>query len=595
MKHYLATTAISEIWDYDKELLLLGPWCLTGGNNSQIKKDYFLIPSPWKPAIKIKEAAEYCYQVYRDLLPEITRELNIIHSVSYPQRYWQILIGPWLLIFTKIFYDRYKRLENAINMFSDLYTHILPLRLSELASVDMFDFASGKAGDDFYNFQLFSIISNALMPQNVVETQILFKPKIFKNEFDYNWKTKIFNALTKKLLSKGRFILVDMYHLQNIDKLKIKIRSGYKRIGFIDFYDKCNLVSNLPPLNENLRQTISFKNPKDKFCSLLYRVIPYAIPICYIEGFKNYNKSIDAIKNISNIEILGSALGWSYNDKFKFFAAKATLSNTKLVEFQHGGGYETFLSVLSERIALEKDLFYVWGENSRKRERVRYLPSPHLSRLKDSYSKKTEQLLFIGVSMPKYHYHFTTCLQPEDMFKYIDDKKLFLSNLHNKIRDNLLYRPHYEYGWNELKTIEQVCPNIGYLLKDSLVDYAKKVKLVVIDHPHTSILEALTINVPSVFYWDHEVYLMKQEAEYYFDLLRNAGVVYKDPLSAARKVNEIFDSPLEWWFSSAVQEAREKFCKRYAFAQNNWIEIWVRELNNLAKITSKNENLIDLN
>jgi len=106
----------------------------------------------------------------------------------------------------------------------------------------------------------------------------------------------------------------------------------------------------------------------------------------------------------------------------------------------------------------------------------------------------------------------------------------------------------------------------------------RKAKIVVIDHPHTSFLNALAINNPSVLYWDHEVYLMGPEAEPYFQVLRDAGILYKDPVGAAEKINEIFDNSGEWWLSSKVQDARKGFCDRFAYARKDWLEVWVKEL-----------------
>jgi len=74
----------------------------------------------------------------------------------------------------------------------------------------------------------------------------------------------------------------------------------------------------------------------------------------------------------------------------------------------------------------------------------------------------------------------------------------------------------------------------------------RKTNIVVVDHPGTSALEAFVINAPTVLYWDHDKYLIRPEAEPYFQALRDAGILYKDPVSAAEKVNEIFDNPEEW-------------------------------------------------
>lgn len=115
---YLATTAASEVWDLDGKLLLLGPWCLAGRNRRLLEgKDYTMVESPWRPfGPKIKEAASYCHSIYEESLPEIARALNNLHSVSYPERYWRILVGPWLLHFISVFYERYVRIQHALSL-----------------------------------------------------------------------------------------------------------------------------------------------------------------------------------------------------------------------------------------------------------------------------------------------------------------------------------------------------------------------------------------------------------------------------------------------------------------------------------------------
>ena len=141
-----------------------------------------------------------------------------------------------------------------------------------------------------------------------------------------------------------------------------------------------------------------------------------------------------------------------------------------------------------------------------------------------------------------------------------------------------MYKPRKNVGWNEVDFIKAINPYVEILITKSLTDWMKKIKIVVIDHPHTTVLEALTINVPSVFFWDHDIFFMRAEAEPYFQLLRDVGILYKNPEGAARKVNEIFDDPMEWWHSNTVQNARKEFCDRFAYARKDWLDVWVREL-----------------
>ena len=128
-KQFLATTGISEMWDLSSEnILFLGPWCLLDRENRKLVKDrhYSVVSSPWLFPGKIKDAAEYTQHIYNETLPVISERLNQLHGVSYPNQYWQILLGPWLLHFIEVLYERYSRIQNALDLFPNFYTHVLP-------------------------------------------------------------------------------------------------------------------------------------------------------------------------------------------------------------------------------------------------------------------------------------------------------------------------------------------------------------------------------------------------------------------------------------------------------------------------------------
>lgn len=130
----------------------------------------------------------------------------------------------------------------------------------------------------------------------------------------------------------------------------------------------------------------------------------------------------------------------------------------------------------------------------------------------------------------------------------------------------------------EVEAVKEVCPNAKFALKGKLVSWMKKVKLVVIDHPHTSFIEALTINAPCIFYWNHEVYLMRSEAKEYFDVLRKAGILHETPEGAANKLIEIFKNPVGRWRIKEVQDARNTFLKQFGYSRKDWLKIWAEEL-----------------
>lgn len=581
--YYLSTTGLSEIWDLNsKKILLLGPWCFTDEKNRKLLegKEYTLISSPWKPATRLKDAADYCYRMYNELLPQLVEGLNRIHEVSYPLKYWRVLIGVWLQGFIEAFYDRYRRIENALMLYPDMVTHVMPLDNCRLSACDTINAFLTTARDDFSNLKLFSLVAYELCPDNVIGTDYTSEPK--RHQIPHSWKRKLLNRLLKMVgISKNSSILLsDMYHLRSLDMLALKWKAGKGTLRFINF-EPLSEISDDVELSYELRQAFKIERAKDRFQSLLYRTIPNAIPECYIERYKRIREFINCKYTFDTVRAMGSAMGWYFNEPFKFYCAQATEKGAQTIEFQNGGGYGMFLSIEQETQALEKDMFYTWGWTKEHKNKVLPLPSARLSKIRDIHLQRSENIVFVGIGMFRYHYRFHNSPQPDDIPKYFEDKGIFYQALPDGIKEKIQYHPYSEVGWNEIERVKKVCPNIKFQFRDRLIDWLKKAKLVVIDHPQTAFLEALAINVPTILYWDHEVFLMRPEAETFYELLRKAEIVHKRPEDAAIKLKKVYDDPLSWWVSKDVQEARIGFLDQFGYSRKDWMKIWTEEFNRI--------------
>jgi putative transferase (TIGR04331 family) len=83
-------------------------------------------------------------------------------------------------------------------------------------------------------------------------------------------------------------------------------------------------------------------------------------------------------------------------------------------------------------------------------------------------------------------------------------------------------------------------------------------KLIIIDYISTSFLEAIISNFPVIICLTKGYYLEKEYSDFFIDL-EQCGIIQTDPLKLAVFVNKIKDNPNEWWGSSIVQDARNKF------------------------------------
>jgi putative transferase (TIGR04331 family) len=539
-----------------------------------------VVPSPWYPPAKRIDAFNYCHSLYEMAITKLSLRLNKLHGVSYPDKYWRILIGPWLLHYITVLFDRYKRLKKALDTFPSFYTYVLPKEKCSLVSYSTDDFMFGgfwKVRDDLYNHFLFSIIAHEICPENIIERDCGYEIKA--NVIRRGWKRKIFNVL-KSPIDKGfrGYILLDeMYHISLKELFMLKVKTGFNRLNFVEMFGS-SLPDNMlliDKYSKDMRATLKIDCTGDEFESILFKVVPEAIPICYIEDYR-YHKN--KIKTMNNLKFIGSLVGWNYNETFKLYSAESKLNGAKLVEFQHGGGYGSSPIGPMNTLAYEKDVFYSWGWTDKKRKNVKPLPSVYLSRLINTYTGRLNKILMVGTGVDRHIKRIDTVLFPDDITVYFHDKKRFLAALKEVPQSRIMYRPDKELDWKEVDCIMDVCPTIEIVKKKKLMHWMQNAKVVVSDYSGTSFLEALIINVPTVLFWDHEVFLMRSDAEPYLQALRDAGILYKDPVSAAEKVNEIYDNPGEWWLSDKVQDARKEFCRRFAYARRDWIDVWVKEL-----------------
>ena len=578
MNYFLATTGLSNIWDMNKDLLLIGPWCIASQSNRSLLKGkkYTLIPSPWKPATRVKAAADYCHNIYEELLPILAGKLNTLHGVDYPDRYWRVLTGYWLFIFVSQVYCIYKRVVHANELFPEFFTSVLPKEQCNLVSLNALD-AVDNINNDYFNLKLFSLIFISLFPDKVSITP--YHDKVERKQIRYSRIHNLVNKMIQRM-SSGNIVLSELYHVSLENIFTLAWKSRFKAFTFMDFEPELGEGTH-EDYSPEMRSGLELPSSSDPFGMLLSTLIPNAIPMSYVEHYHAYKSSMnDKRKNVP--QIVGSAGGWLFNDRFKFFAADAVANGARIIEFQHGGGYGLSLSIPNEEISTEKDVFFSWGWKTENIDNIRPIPSPYLSSLKNSHSQEINNIVFVGTSVPLYDFRFDSALFPDDIYKYFNDKMFFLSSLSEEIRQSILYKPGYtEYGWGDKRFVSGIYPDIVFIEKGRLIHWLQKAKLAVFDNAHTSYIEALTINVPTVLYWDHDIYLMRPEAEEFFELLRAAGILHRSPEDAAKKINEISEYPLSWWRQPDIQEARTEFCDRFALAREDWADEWVRTLKSL--------------
>ena len=118
-------------------------------------------------------------------------------------------------------------------------------------------------------------------------------------------------------------------------------------------------------------------------------------------------------------------------------------------------------------------------------------------------------------------------------------------------------------------------------LSESGTEAAARSTLVIHNYLGTSWLETLAMNVPTICFFNPEIYAPREAARPYVDALARVGVIHHSGADAAKFVNQLNGNPDVWWNSSEVQEARQAFVARYANFSDHWLQAWSEEFERL--------------
>ena len=266
-------------------------------------------------------------------------------------------------------------------------------------------------------------------------------------------------------------------------------------------------------------------------------------------------------------------------------AAELKERGSKFVCIQHGGAYGSVrynpCEVLERRAS---DEYWSWGWG-KLAEGVRPMPNPKLSRLASGrvpLEKRNKRYIFFpGNLVPRYHYRTGSGPTANQVVQYLEWQIGFLNKLRGDIRVQLIFRPYPKqaFGLSLRERLRDSVPDLN--MDNQQDDYYSELlgaSLVVCDMNQTSLLESLAANIPTIVFWDENLLELREEAEYYFQLLRDMGILYHSPSEAANAVNTIWPNVENWWQETEVQHARDTFVHHYARNSKEWIKEWRKDM-----------------
>ena len=95
--------------------------------------------------------------------------------------------------------------------------------------------------------------------------------------------------------------------------------------------------------------------------------------------------------------------------------------------------------------------------------------------------------------------------------------------------------------------------------------------------------QTIAANIPTIIFWNQEHEEVANEVIPFFDAFKEVNIFHENAYSAAKFLNEIWDSIEEWWYDPIVQNVRDEYCNNYAMSANESIYKIIKTFNKFYK------------
>ncbi|MBI4936653.1 MAG: hypothetical protein HY846_00260 [Nitrosomonadales bacterium] len=556
----IALTPYSEI---SGETILIGANCTDASFGRTFGGLHPAMISPYRDHAAIEQASQYCWGAALNICGSLSEQLNRILGVKRGPLYWEALLLPWLVAWVENLYDRYLRLDwvrkNMPDGILELPHVILPAPLYQ-KSFDVWC----QSHPHSVNASIYSLLIGCMGMQNNVRF-LGIPPEETRTASGISGRQKL-KGLVKRYA--GSLIKPSPFKQAGINCTEL-MHESVKDSGFA--------------AQDLDRGSLRIEQPQDEFKKILAILTAKTLPSALFEEYharSAYAQQLIQKRKIHTLCISNTFWG---NDTIKYVLAELRESGARVLGRQHGSGYGNYELNTPEQIERHlTDIFITWGWTDKRHCQTLPLPDPKLSGLSDIHAAANDNILFIGSHGGMYMFRYQSYVIPEFVYdRYAPMQGIFLNALSKAVRSRIVYRPYLvEYGWGERERLKRFQPGIRFDSAPQAIKSMSRCSLAVIDHPGTSLLEALVMNTPTIAYWEPEQSPMRAEAQPYFELLKGAGILFDSPEEAAKQVNSVAGDPQSWWKNNAVQAARRNFCRRFAWAEPDWKPYWVNALKN---------------
>lgn len=574
---FLVLTSLEDFWDKSNEnSIYIEDGCVRKLSQYPFDEYEIIQYKHLQNILEIKKEHDYMSFLIDSVLVKVADALNELHQIKLQYSSWGILLYYWLNYYVETMHIKYCLLERACEAWK-LNTYIIDEK-DYIHPKNGGDFLKLLVSDDLYNLQLYSEL--------VPFFNIRYEKKACdaKDKEDVIFKTvkerfrKSYTALYNLKARNAEHIVInpETFKFSFMDRYKIK-RISKGKTKFIKVTD--NYPLNQCYYNRDLR--LKFQKMIDngtgvKFEKIILQLIPYDIPIFYIEGFKKIYE--EEIKNCAyNTKRIITAEAWHCSDMAKMKVALLKARNAKLETIKIGGDGDIYYG-LSETSADLKYSDIVYTSGWMKGNMTRILTNPRWSGLKEKKVDKEYDILYGTTATFSY---IPMCENPCSFGsgRYVYEVIEFLKKL--KMIDNLRVKVRpckviaSKCPWDIEKKIEEV----GFKCDDWTMEFGEvvaKSRLLIVDILSTIWIEALLMDIPFIVVSPRNFDLYSKEGEFLVKRMKTSEMFFENHDDAVRFIHRNINNIEEWWKKESVESAKQYIRKQYGYCASNIKEEWIK-------------------
>jgi putative transferase (TIGR04331 family) len=501
------------------------------------------------PDIKFKENFNEVNNLYEHSLKNLIYILNKIHNIQEDRRFWETLLGAWLSSFINICHSEFLKRSKILN------------NRVKIQSCYNYEDYNKHTYNDFFRYNL----CKAIKSKDLIIKIINNKKKIFCRSF---FKFNLYRIF---------YFFFSLNYIINIPSRNIWIK--YSNLRFLILKNKSTIPNKYNyEQRKNIRNfylNIFNKKKLSNFYINFYNILPFYLPISYLEQFRLLNEKY---KNIENLKKIISTHAHIVDDEFKFLLVNARKKKTKIYFYQHGGGYLYSRYSLNQKFEYNCcDQFLFWGNfNKNKKKKLRNFYINRLLNFKKNKKNNKISNNYLIFFKDFFRYNFSTTEHIPNYFFRI--YKYLIIKLNSFCHKNQIILRLY--GSN-IRKVNKYYNLIFYIqkLKKKFSDYglisfsdidmykqANSAKLNIFTYCGTACLELISLNFPSVIYIDKRTCNNYYTKDFYNQMLyfkkNNIFFENHDVLVKFIKKTDIN----QWWFSKknqvVISKFRALFCRK---------------------------------